>query len=218
MTLSHPFKVDRLRTLPLSMPLSSRSSKVWCPWLCQFVPACSVSSSLTIQIFQDASHLWGLLCPPAYLLGHFPSLWHVQDSTPTGFSRVDVEHWHISVWASHSTFCSKLIESVWMMAAWWIFTGYFHFWDWYLVESWKAGVWCLQKDPSGVWGQRPLVGARGQWVTSLRFNEIKNEEKCLCWFLIDFIFCRMAETAVSGSPSVTWLSRKLSGESVRLPS
>ena len=27
-------------------------------------------------------------------------------------------------------------------------------------------------------------------------------------FLIDFIFCRLAETTVSGSPSVTWLSRK----------
>ena len=55
-------------------------------------------------------------------------------------------------------------------------------------------------------------------VTSLRFNEIKT--KCLCWFLIDFIFCRLAETAVSGSPSVTWLSQKWcqSGESVRLPS
>ena len=43
-------------------------------------------------------------------------------------------------------------------------------------------------------------------VTSLRFNEIKNEIKCLCWFFIDFIFCRLAENAVSGSPSVTWLS------------
>ena len=33
-----------------------------------------------------------------------------------------------------------------------------------------------------------------------------------------FYFCRLAETAVSGSPSVTWLSRKWcqSGESVRL--
>ena len=27
---------------------------------------------------------WGLHCPPAYLLGHFPSLRHVQGSTPTG--------------------------------------------------------------------------------------------------------------------------------------
>ena len=44
--------------------------------------------------------------------------------------------------------------------------------------------------------------------TSLRFNEIKmekkkKERKKLCWFIIDFIFCRLAETAVSESPSVT---------------
>ena len=49
-----------------------------------------------------------------------------------------------------------------------------------------------------------------KWVTSLRFNEIKKMEKrrSFCWFLIDYLFCRMAETAVLGSPSVTWLSRK----------
>ena len=59
-----------------------------------------------------------------------------------------------------------------------------------------------------------------KWVTSLRFNEIKNEKNEKCWFLINFIFCRLAETAVSGSPSVTWLSQKWcqSGESVQLPS
>ena len=47
-----------------------------------------------------------------------------------------------------------------------------------------------------------------------------NERIYLYWFLIDFIFCRLAETAVLGSPSVTWLSWKWcqSGESVRLPS
>ena len=27
-----------------------------------------------------------------------------------------------------------------------------------------------------------------KWVTSLRFNEMKIYKKCLCWFLIDFIF------------------------------
>ena len=30
-----------------------------------------------------------------------------------------------------------------------------------------------------------------KWVTSLRFNEIKKKIKNLCWFLIDFIFCRL---------------------------
>ena len=36
----------------------------------------------------------------------------------------------------------------------------------------------------------------------------KIKKKCLTGFLIDLIFCRLAETTVSGSSSVTWLSRK----------
>ena len=46
-----------------------------------------------------------------------------------------------------------------------------------------------------------------KWVTSFRFNEIKMFKKCLIGFLIDFIFCKLAETTVSGSPSVTWFPR-----------
>ena len=56
-------------------------------WWCDvrgFVPAGSASSFSTLQIFREASHLWGLLCPLVYLLCHFPSLRHVQGSTPTG--------------------------------------------------------------------------------------------------------------------------------------
>ena len=53
----------------------------WCHVL-GFVPAGTRSFS-TLWIFQEASHLWGLLCPPVYLLGHFPSLRRVQGSTPT---------------------------------------------------------------------------------------------------------------------------------------
>ena len=45
----------------------------WCDVL-GFVPAGSVSSFSTLQIFRKTSHLWGLLCPPVYLLGHLPSL------------------------------------------------------------------------------------------------------------------------------------------------
>ena len=33
-------------------------------------PEGSVLSSSTLPIFRDASHLWGLLCPPVCLLGH----------------------------------------------------------------------------------------------------------------------------------------------------
>ena len=64
-------------------PCLSPPGERWCDVL-GFVPAGSVSSSSAPQIFQDTSHLWGLLCPPVYLLGRFPSLRHVQDSTPTG--------------------------------------------------------------------------------------------------------------------------------------
>ena len=42
-----------------------------------------------------------------------------------------------------------------------------------------------------------------KWVTSFRFNEIKNKK--MIGFLIDFIFCRLAETTASGSLSVMWL-------------
>ena len=38
MALSRPFKEDHL-VLPLSTPLSSRRSMVWCPWLCASKPA-----------------------------------------------------------------------------------------------------------------------------------------------------------------------------------
>jgi len=39
-----------------------------------------------------------------------------------------------------------------------------------------------------------------KWVTSLRFHEIKkNEEYFLCWFLIDFIFCRPASRVLHQS-------------------
>ena len=80
MALSHPFKEDRL-ALSLSMPLSSRRSMVEYPC---FALACRVSSSRTLQIFQDTSHLWCLLCRIDYALGHFPSLGHVQRSAFEG--------------------------------------------------------------------------------------------------------------------------------------
>ena len=48
------------------------------------LPAGGVSSFSTLQIFREASHLWGLLCPPIVLLSRFPSLRHFQGSTPTG--------------------------------------------------------------------------------------------------------------------------------------
>ena len=49
-----PVKEDRW-ALPLSTPLSSRRSMVWCPWLC--ARRYSVSSSSTLQIFRAATRL-----------------------------------------------------------------------------------------------------------------------------------------------------------------
>ena len=54
MALSRPLKEDRL-ALPLSTPLSPPGDR-WCDIL-GFVPAGSVSSFSTLQIFREASHL-----------------------------------------------------------------------------------------------------------------------------------------------------------------
>ena len=109
------FKEDRLALQSLFPRLSPPSDR-WCDVL-GFVPTGRVSSSSTLQIFQDANHLW-LLCLPVYLLGRLPSLRYALGSTPTGVLKMDVDHWHSPVSASHSifTFCSKLIESMRMVA------------------------------------------------------------------------------------------------------
>ena len=54
---------------------------------------------------------------PVNLLGHFPSLRHIQNNTHVyknlgmWMSKIDI------VWASHSTLCSKLVESVRQMTS-----------------------------------------------------------------------------------------------------
>ena len=65
MAVSRPFEEDHL-ALPLSTPLPPGDR--WCDAL-GFVPAGSVSSFSTLQIFRVASRLWGLLFPPVYLFG-----------------------------------------------------------------------------------------------------------------------------------------------------
>ena len=72
-----------------------------------FVHTGSVSSISTLQTFRDASHLWWLLCPPVYLLCHFPLFHHVQGSTPTG-----VFECQSGLPIPLFTFCGKLTESV----------------------------------------------------------------------------------------------------------
>ena len=90
------------------------------------------------------------------------------------------------------------------------------------IRMWKCGSMICFKEKSKFFKYAKWPS---KWLTNeslvLRFNgEKKNEENFYVDFLIDFIFCRLAETAVSGSPSVMWLSRKWhqSGESVQLPS
>ena len=61
----------------------------WCNVL-GFVSAGCVSSASTLQIVRDANHLCWLLLPPDYLLGYFTRRQHVQGSTSTEFSKVDV--------------------------------------------------------------------------------------------------------------------------------
>ena len=94
------------------------------------------------------------------------------------------------------------------------FCFFFFFFRYCLKEKFK--VFKYAKWPSKWLTNESLV-----WDLINKEKEKQNKtNKCLCWFLIDFIFCRLAETAVSDSLSVTWLSRKRrqSGESVRLPS
>ena len=64
MALLHPFKGGHW-ALPLTMLLFSTQN--WCTVL-SFVPASSATRSSTLQIFQEASHSWQLICLPVYLL------------------------------------------------------------------------------------------------------------------------------------------------------
>ena len=76
-----------------------------------FVSAGGVSSLSTLQIFREASHLLELLYPPVYLFGRFPSL----PSRAGGLER-GCRPLQYGLPIPLFTFCSKLIESVRMMA------------------------------------------------------------------------------------------------------
>ena len=112
MAFSHPFKEDRL-VLPLSIPLFQAIDDVMSLGLCMQAP-----SSTTLKIFQEANHLWGLLCPPVSICSVI--------SLHSGMSRA-VHQSGFGRWMSTTdafqsglpipllTFCSKLIDSVRMM-------------------------------------------------------------------------------------------------------
>ena len=77
--------IERFLFLSLSLPGS------WWYGVLGFVPTSSASDSSTLQIIRYASQLWWLLCMTRAV--------HPQE-----FLKVDVKHWHVPVWASHSVF------------------------------------------------------------------------------------------------------------------
>ena len=65
------------------------------PWLCDvlgFVPARSVSSSSTLQIFRYASRFWWLFPLSVYLLSHSLDFVMSRSVHPQGSSKMDVDH------------------------------------------------------------------------------------------------------------------------------
>ena len=133
--LSHPFKKDCLAP-PLSMPLSSRRL---------IVPTRSVSSSLNASI----SHLWWLLCPPAYQLSHSPALQHVQGSAPTAVFKGGCWPWthsSLGIPLPLFTFCNKRIDSVRMVACVVQLSP---------LEAIQLKAWWLLPPPLSSWRLRP---------------------------------------------------------------
>ena len=93
--------VERFLLLRLSPP-----GDRWCD-VFDFVPVVSVSSSWTLQIFRDATRLWWVFFR-VYLLS-FPL-------TPACPGQYNIDTCQPGLPISFYTFCSRLIESVRMMA------------------------------------------------------------------------------------------------------
>ena len=110
-------------TMALSRPSKEASFQPLSPpgdrWrdILGFVPTGCVSSSLALQIFREASHLWVLLCPPVYLLS-FPFIPACPGQHTHSFRRwmSTTDTFQSVLPVPLSTFCIKLIESVRMMA------------------------------------------------------------------------------------------------------
>ena len=78
--------------LCLSLPFKEGHRALPVDWWCNvlgFVPAGSVSSSSTHQIFRDVRHSWWLPCRPVCLLSYYLWLLYIKGSTSTG----DLESW-----------------------------------------------------------------------------------------------------------------------------
>ena len=97
MALSHPFNKNRL-AFPHSTPLSSRWPTAWCPQ--QVISqALHHFRSSKIQAICVGCFAHRSICSVIFLHSSMSRAVH-----PLEFSKVDVDHWHIPVWASHFTF------------------------------------------------------------------------------------------------------------------
>ena len=130
------------------------------------MPAGSVSSFSTLQFFQEASHFWGLLCPPVYLLDRFPSLRHVQGSTPTevfeGGCRPST---HASLdFPFHVLYFVASSLNLW---------GWWHVWfDCHLFRQSSGGHGWLLPPPLSSWRLRPYWAVQWSWFA--RVNVLCN--------------------------------------------
>ena len=118
----------------------------WCDVL-GFVPAGSVSSFSTD--LPKSKHLRGLIFPPVYLLGRFPTLWHVQGSTPTwvfeGGCR-PFKHFSLGFPFHSSLFVARSLN-LW---------GWLHMWsDCHLLRQSCGGHGWLLPPPLSSWRLRP---------------------------------------------------------------
>ena len=143
------------------------------------MPSDSVSSSSTLQIFREASHLWGLLCPSVYLIDHFPPFWHVQGSTPTevfeGGYR-PLTHSSLGFPFHFSLFVASSLN-LW---------GWWYVWsDCHLLRQSSRGYGWLLPPPLSSWRLRPyLVWQWSPTLTGLWWLS----HQCTLWDLAVFCF------------------------------
>ena len=140
MALSRPFKEDCL-TLPLSLPLSSRWSVVWCPWLCALSTLELPRSKPLVRValatsLSAGSFPFTLACPGLYTHRSFQRWMSTINTFQSGLP--------IPLF----TFCSKLIQSVRLMAC-----VVCHL----LRQSSRGHGWLLQS-PLSSWRLRPYIG------------------------------------------------------------
>ena len=163
--LSHSFKVCYQ---PQPFLCLSPLGEPWCD-VFGLVPTYSISSSSTLLISWDASHIWWLLCPPVRVLVHFPWLQPVDESAHRGVFGSG------NGMSSHALlcfpFCFCLFSSHWiyentcmcMYRVHTVFEGLWKFGENHLPFSrpWRSG-----KNEQFNWGLWKLVNLGFCWNTS----------------------------------------------------